>query len=184
MLAYKGFDKGLICRGYQFHIGLNTTPEANCVQNGFHCAENPLDCLDYYSNMNTSEYYVVNVGGDVDEDNRDSKISCTELTIIRQISNKELILHGLAFMEKYPQRKWNSRVKEDHAKANYGLAIARGIDPLVKGENTGDILGIVKESEDRKTISQIALAIVDGKTILPDVWYDVNFKEREDLCFA
>ena len=100
MLAYKGFEKGLICRGYQFKMGLNTTPEANCVQNGFHCAENPLDCLDYYSNMNTSEYYIVNAGGDVDEDDRDSKISCTELTIIKQISNKELILHGLAFMEK------------------------------------------------------------------------------------
>ena len=58
MLAYKGFEKGLICRGYQFEMGLNITEKANCVENGFHCAENPLDCLTYYSNIKNSEYYI------------------------------------------------------------------------------------------------------------------------------
>ena len=65
MFAYKGFEKGLICRGYQFVVGLNCTERANCAQNGFHCAEDPLDCLSYYSNMDTSEYYIVNAGGDI-----------------------------------------------------------------------------------------------------------------------
>ena len=45
MIAYKGFEKGLTCRDYQFRMGLNVTDEANCTHNGFHCAENPLDCL-------------------------------------------------------------------------------------------------------------------------------------------
>ena len=51
MLAYKGFDKGLICRDYQFNPGLNVTEKANCAKNGFHCAENPLDCFNYYPNI-------------------------------------------------------------------------------------------------------------------------------------
>lgn len=51
MIAYKGFRPGLICRGYQFVMGLNTTEKANCRENGFHCAENPLDCLSYYSSL-------------------------------------------------------------------------------------------------------------------------------------
>ena len=51
MIAYKGFEKGLTCRDYQFRMGLNVTDEANCTHNGFHCAENPLDCLTYYSDM-------------------------------------------------------------------------------------------------------------------------------------
>ena len=55
MIAYKGFHPGLVCRDYQFVMGLNTTDEANCAQNGFHCAENPLDCLSYYSDMDNSE---------------------------------------------------------------------------------------------------------------------------------
>lgn len=45
MIAYKAFGNGLICRGYQFVIGLNRTDKANCRKDGFHCAENPLDCL-------------------------------------------------------------------------------------------------------------------------------------------
>lgn len=79
MIAYKGFRPGLICRGYQFVMGLNTTEKANCRENGFHCAENPLDCLSYYSSLEHSEYYIVNAGGDIDEDEHDSKIACTEL---------------------------------------------------------------------------------------------------------
>ena len=35
MIAYKGFRPGLICRGYQFVMGLNTTEKANCRENGF-----------------------------------------------------------------------------------------------------------------------------------------------------
>ena len=49
MYAYKGFEPDLSCRGYRFVMGKNVTPEANCASNGFHCAENPLDCLSYYT---------------------------------------------------------------------------------------------------------------------------------------
>ena len=68
MIVCKAFEPGLVCRGYQFHVGLNTTDEANCRQNGFHCAANPLDCLSYYGNMDRAEYWLVDAGGDVDEE--------------------------------------------------------------------------------------------------------------------
>ena len=55
MIAYKGFHPGMVCIGYQFQMGLNVTKEANCRQNGFHCAEDPLDCLSYYSDVDHSE---------------------------------------------------------------------------------------------------------------------------------
>ena len=61
MLAYKGFGPGQNCRGYSFLLGLNVTDKANCRENGFHCAENPLDCLSYYPDMEKSEYFIVNV---------------------------------------------------------------------------------------------------------------------------
>ena len=47
MIAYKGFRPGMICIDYQFQMGLNVTEKANCRQNGFHCAEDPLDCLSF-----------------------------------------------------------------------------------------------------------------------------------------
>ena len=58
--------------------GINKTDQANCRKNGFHCAENPMDCLDYYSDWKNSVYYEVDAAGDIDEDEIDSKISCTD----------------------------------------------------------------------------------------------------------
>lgn len=54
MYAYKGFEPDLSCRGYRFVMGKNVTPEANCASNGFHCAEDPLDCLSYYIHLHSS----------------------------------------------------------------------------------------------------------------------------------
>lgn len=177
MIAYKGFDIGLRCRGYQFSLGRNITEKANCMANGFHCAENPLDCLSYYSNMKGSEYCIVNAGGDINEDGRDTKIACTELTIIKKLTVKELFFHGLAFMADHPSREWSSHVKKDKANAYNGYAVVRGIDPLACGKK-GDILAFAKE-DDKGNIIQLALAEVDGKDIMPDIWYGADLTDRE-----
>ena len=181
MIAYKGFEPGLICRGYQFVMGKNVTDKANCRANGFHCAENPLDCLTYYSNMDKSEYYVVNAGGDLDEDGEDSKISCTELTILKKLTREEFFLHSLAYMMNRPLREWNHHVKKDWGEAQNGYAIVRGTDPIACG-GMGDILAFAKENTDGKRIEQIALARVDGKKLLPGIWYGVDLNERKGVA--
>ena len=178
MIAYKGFYPGLICRGYQFVMGLNVTEQANCAANGFHCAEDPLDCLTYYSNMEQSEYYLVDAGGDVDEDERDSKIACTELTIIKKLKREEFFLHALAYMVDHPGREWNHHVKKDQSRAQYGFAVVRGADPIASGKK-GDILAFAKEAPDTNKIIQVAMVRVDGKQIKPNQWYDTNLTERK-----
>lgn len=178
MIAYKGFAPGLKCRGYQFVMGKNVTEKANCGANGFHCAEDPLDCLTYYPNLNNAEYYIVDAAGDIDEDAIDSKISCTEMTILQKLSNIDLFLHGLAFMVDHPLREWSSHVSKDKARAESGYAVVRGIDPIACGK-TGDILSFVKEDVISGEIKKISIAEVDGIVIMPDTWYDVDFQERQ-----
>ena len=173
MIAYKGFNRGLECRGYQFHMGLNVTEEANCVRNGFHCAHNPLDCLRYYSDMEKSVYCVVNAGGDIDEDATDSKISCTELTILKKLSRREFFLHALAYMHDHPKAQWAGCVEHESGVAQCGYAVVRGKNPKARGCK-GDILAIAKEPKDTPDIEKVALAIVDGKRLKPDVWYDIT----------
>lgn len=180
MIAYKGFGKGLICRGYQFSMGLNRTEEANCAEKGFHCAENPLDCLTYYSNMDNSEYYFVNAGGDVHEDGTDTKISCTELTVIKKLSRMDFFLHALAFMVEHPKREWSSHVSRDRGEAGCrSYTVVRGIDPVARGKQ-GCILAFAKE-DGSGNIIQVALAEVDGKRIRPDVWYGVDLVARKTV---
>lgn len=176
MIAYKGFNMGLQCRGYQFVMGLNVTDKANCRENGFHCAENPLDCLIYYSDLYRSEYYIVNASGDIDEDGNDSKIACTEIRVIKKMSLQDLLLHGLAYMVDHPLRRWNCYVKKDVARAERGYAVVRGKNPVALGKK-GDILAFAKEDPETEMIIQLAITQVDGKKIRSDTWYDVDLRE-------
>ena len=53
MKGYKGFEKGLICKGKQY--AENTVFEeekAEICKNGMHFCENPFDVLDYYGLVN------------------------------------------------------------------------------------------------------------------------------------
>lgn len=182
MLAYKGFDKGLICRGYQFKMGLNVTEKANCVENGFHCAENPLDCLTYYPKLFDSEYFIVDAGGDIDEDNRDSKISCTHLKILKRLTPKELLLHALAYINDHPFREDSSHVEKDSHETYNGYVVVRGKNPLARG-NKKDIICFAKEEENSKKISQIALYVIDGKKVKPNIWYNIDLEESKGVNY-
>ena len=178
MIAYKAFGNGLICRGYQFVIGLNRTDKANCRKDGFHCAENPLDCLTYYPDMDRAEYYIVDAGGDIDEDGCDTKISCTELTVLRKLTRRDFFLHSLAFMADHPRREWSRHVSGDRAEASHGYAVVRGTDPAARGKR-GDILAFAKEDPVSGRIVQIGLAQVDGSRILEGTWYGTDLKESQ-----
>lgn len=181
MIAYKAFAPGLVCRGYQFKMGRNTTDKANCAQNGFHCAENPLDCLSYYSDIAKSEFFIVKAEGDIDEDSHDTKIACTELHIVKQLSFEEFLLHGLAFVYDHPKREWSSHVKKDCAQANNGYVVVRGCEPRAKGK-LGDILAFAREDATGKVI-QVALSRIDGKTVMPDIWYGADLTQKEVAWF-
>lgn len=179
MLAYKITAPGLVSthgqRGrFNIQSGVNYTPEANCARNGFHAAEDPLDCFNYYSRGSDYEYYLVDARGDIDETNGDTKLACTELEIIRRLSLKEFIAAALIYARKYPNRPYNtSIVSKEKGTCRGGFAVVRGKNPKAAGSEIGDLLALIKETSDGV---EIALIEVDGERILPDVFYNI---ERE-----
>lgn len=181
MRAFKGFRTDLTCRGYQFKAsGINRTEEANCRGNGFHCAENPLDCLNYYPNWRQSVYYEVEAEGDLDEDEFDSKISCTQLTLIRKLSLEQLLLEAIVYMVRHPGREWNSHVCEEQGTAGNGYAVVRGKNPMARG-GLGDILAILKEDPSTHEVLEVGMFRIGGEQYQPDIWHDVSCRRVEGV---
>lgn len=173
MKAFKGFCDDLTCLGYQFKENeVNRTEAANCARNGFHCAENPLDCFCYYPNWRKSVYYEVDASGDLDEDAVDSKISCTALRLKRRLSLEQMLFEAAIYMVEHPKRCWNRRVSRETGSAYDGFGVVRGKHPRALGK-AEDILLILKEEPDKPDIEEVALLKIDRKQYAPDKYYDV-----------
>ena len=86
MKAYKGFNKDMTCRGFQFEEG-KEYHEDNAVlcECGFHACENPLDCFNYYA-PGKSVYHEVELDELSDKKSDDSKICGKHIKIGARLS--------------------------------------------------------------------------------------------------
>ena len=96
--GFKGFDKKLKCRDYQFEIGKTFVHkgEVKACHSGFHFCENPIDVLHYYSTGN-SRFCEVEGSGEVSKDSSDSKVAVSELHIKAEITLGTLVKRGIKF---------------------------------------------------------------------------------------
>lgn len=79
--SYKGFNKDMTCRGFQYEEGKEYEEETEDVcHSGFHACEHPLDCLGYYS-PNESVYHEVEQSGEFDRGEDDSKVASTKIKV-------------------------------------------------------------------------------------------------------
>ena len=181
--AYKMFNKDLTCtlgKGkYQYQPGVwIEEPEANCRKNGFHCAKNPLDCLSYYPSWENSQCWIVEIGGDIDEDSFDSKISCTRIRLIRQLNLEEFVAEACRYMIRFPKAAVNmivSREPRKGAGAN-GFIIVRCEEPEACGQE-GDVIGLLKENQRTGQIYAGNVFTVGTAAHRPGVWYNVFGEE-------
>ena len=97
--GFKGFDKKLKCRDYQFEIGKTFVHkgEVKARHSGFHFCENPLDVLHYY-NAGSSRFCEVEGSGKVSKDVSDTKVAVSELHISAEITLGTLIKMGAEFI--------------------------------------------------------------------------------------
>ena len=97
--GFKGFDKDLKCRGFQYEIGKDYEQEGEvkCCERGFHFCENPFDVFRYYS-PSYSRYCEVEGDGNSDKANDDSKVATSHIHISAEIGLNGLIKAGVKFI--------------------------------------------------------------------------------------
>ena len=118
MKTYKGFNKDMTCRGFQYEIGkeYETSDEVKCCENGFHACEYPLDCFGYYS-PNESVYCEVEQDGQISKDGSDTKVSSSKIKIGAQLDIAGLVKASFEFV-KSKADKSNSNYSEADKKLN------------------------------------------------------------------
>jgi len=92
--AFKGFDKDLKCRGFQFVIGETYTSEFTgkpklCTNHGFHYCNTLNQVYDHYPLVNSNRFCEVEILGEFTEDSY--KGITTSLKIIREIPVENLL---------------------------------------------------------------------------------------------
>lgn len=99
MKAYKGFDRDLKCRGFQYEIGKEyEEKEAEACEKGFHACENPLEVFRYYPPCDGNRYCEVEQDGELSKHGGDFKVASTKIKIGVELGLKGLIQAGVSFI--------------------------------------------------------------------------------------
>jgi hypothetical protein len=93
VVAYKGFDKDLKCRGYQFEVGKTYEHTGNVVacERGFHACENPFDVWEYYGVGEGNRFARVTLSGELSRHVTNSKIAAGRITIDAELRLPDFI---------------------------------------------------------------------------------------------
>ena len=103
--SYKGFDKDLKCRGFQYEIGQSyKEEEAKACDRGFHACQQPIEVFGYYP-PGTSRYCQVEQSGKIDEGNDDSKIASSEIKIGAEIGIPGIVKAQVEYVKAHTTTK-------------------------------------------------------------------------------
>lgn len=202
MKAYKGFNKDMTCRGFQYEPGKSYEmggPVEVC-KSGFHACEDPLDVFQYYAPGN-SRYFEVYPGGDIKRDTGDSKLACSRIKIGAELDIRKLVSAkieytkartttehtdpklatagdcGAATAGKYGAAtagNYGAATARGAAKVGAdGIACARGTTPRVRG-GLGAVLVIGLEDEATGRLTCWRAVTVDDKDVKADTWYTLK----------
>ena len=98
IIAYKGFNKDLTCRGFQYEIGKEyEEKEVSVCESGFHACENPLDVLDYYDDMLNNRFCKVEQSGTIKKENH--KQASSKIKIVAEIGFTGLFKAGIEWIK-------------------------------------------------------------------------------------
>ena len=100
IIAYKGFDKDLKCRGFQYEVGkeYEMSGRIACCERGFHACESPLEVFDHYD-MLTSRFAKVEQSGDIDKEENTTKVCSSKIKVKAELKLADIINLGVEWIK-------------------------------------------------------------------------------------
>ena len=93
MKGYKGFDKDLKCKGFQYEIGKEFKFDGEIVicEKGFHFCKELIDVMDFYDTKNGNRFCEIEATGEILEDDENKKYCTNKIKIIKEIPIEEVL---------------------------------------------------------------------------------------------
>ena len=109
--SYKGFDKNMQCRGFQYEVGkeYEMDGEIECCNRGFHACKSPMEVWDYYDMLN-SRYAEVEQSGQMEEEENSTKVCSSHIKIKAELKLADIINIGVEWLKEITSP---SKVKAD-----------------------------------------------------------------------
>lgn len=197
MIVYKGTDKDMKCRGFQFDLGKEyVEEEAKLCEKGFHGCEYPLDVFAHYAPAD-SRFFVADLDGVTEEEAEgDSKRSGTKIKLRAEIGIAGIVKAAVEYIKEKAESSKNqtgnhsaaTNTGDYSAATNTGnwsaatvdgkgsIAIVTGVDSKASGA-IGCWLVLTERGDwngDTYPIKEVRAVKVDGAAIKPEVFYKLE----------
>lgn len=191
--SYKGFDKNLKCRDFQYEIGkeYEMDGEIKVCNRGFHACESPFDVFDHYS-MIGSRFCEVEQDGNISKEDRGTKICSSKIKIKAELKLADMINLGIEWLKEITSpEKIKTSIKDnssgDGAKIDSSgedcVIMCAGINSVAKASK-GSWITLSEWSYSDKKKRYIPVCVktefVDEEKIKADTYYKLAggvFKE-------
>ena len=192
MKAYKGFDKNMQCRGFQFEEG-KTYEEDRAVlcNDGFHACENPIDVFRYYA-PGKSIFHEVELEDVSEMRGKDSKVCGKKIKIGAEISLRDMIRAGVEIDIQTANAATSGDSSPAATSGNYSHAATSGKESIAAaiGQNSkakstiGNWIVLAEYGEwngEAYPVLCVKCGKIDGEALKPDVWYKLEHGEFTEV---
>ena len=196
-MYYKGFNKDMTCKGFQYEEGKEYHEEEAIVcRKGFHACEYPLDCFNYY-NPAESVFHKVELGEDAHGGGNDTKKCSKSIKVGARLDIVGIVKAAINYTrENCVDGK--SSGDQSALSGGYRSALSGGDWSALSGGNRSALSGgdwsvlrggegckyrgglwsvFAAEIYDADELIGMKTAVVDGENIKPDTWYQFDGKE-------
>ena len=140
--SYKGFDKNLRCRNFQYKIGgmYEMDEEIKVCNRGFHACESPFDVFDHYT-MIDSRFCEVEQDGNISKEDRGTKICSSKIKIKAELKLADMINLGVEWLKEITSPEKIKTSIKDNSSGNYAKIGSSGDDAKIGSSGDGAQIG-------------------------------------------
>ncbi|EBJ1004381.1 hypothetical protein DO233_03095 [Salmonella enterica] len=197
IVTFKGFNKDLTCRDFQFEIGktFHHDGKVEACGSGFHACECPFDVFSYYPPAESRYAETISFGITDREEGGDTKIASSSITIKDELTLPQFIQRGIEWIwskidksleQQIISGNWSAATNtgDQSAATNTGyqsaaevsgsqsVAASLGIEGKARASEGGAIV-LCYRDEDGELI-HIRASKVGENGITPDTWYQLD----------